>query len=548
MKLKKLMLCAAAISVGIVTAPLSAADGKSASPVNAGEEVIHDVLSLGVKGPVMAPMSGPEAEGPFSRLIIANVHVIDGTGAPAYGPVNIEIIGDRISKISAIGGTRTLNDAAPKASPDTKVIDGKGGYVLPGFIDTHEHLGTPTHVYGGQLTEPDYVFKLLLAHGITTMRDPGSLLGLKWTAQHRQLSAEGKITAPWIFAYALFPEHTPTPEAARAWIRAAKQNGADGVKFLGADPAVFEASITELNKLGMGSAYHHSQLAVTRQTAVKSAEEGLQSIEHWYGIPESMFTDRTVQNYPGGYNYNDEQDRFGEAGRLWQQSTAPGSPIWTSTIERLVKSKVTLAPTFVGYEASRDLARAKRLEWHDQYTMPYAWKSWAANPRVHGSFFFDWTTSDEIAWRNNYRLWMHFVNDYKNAGGRVSVGADSGFIYNLYGFGYIRELELLQEAGFHPLEAIRAATLNGAELLKIDGETGTIALNKRADIVVVQENPLRNFKVLYGTDQTVIDRQTGKASQTTGIRYTIKGGIVYDAKLMLQQVREMVAAKKAPKP
>lgn len=502
---------------------------------------------MGVPAPAVAPARGPEAEGPFQRLLITNVHVVDGTGAPAYGPVNIEVHGDRIARIVAVGGTRTVNASTAAADAGTRTIDGKGGYVLPGFVDTHEHLGTPTHVYGGQLSDPDWVFKLLLAHGITTMRDPGTLMGLRWTAQHRQLSAAGKITAPRILAYALFPEATQTAEAARAWVRAAKANGADGVKFLGASPDAFAGAIDELNKQGMGSAFHHAQLAVTQLNALDTADLGLKSIEHWYGLPEAMFSDKTVQNYPHDYNYNDEQDRFGQAGRLWAQSAKPGSEIWTQTIEQLIKDKVTLNPTFVAYEAARDLTRIQSMPWHRDYTMPYAWKSWAANPRVHGSYFFDWTSADEISWRENYRLWMRFVNDFKNAGGRVGVGADSGFMYNLYGFGYIRELEMLQEAGFHPLEAVRAATLNGAQLLGMDKDIGTIAEGKKADLVIVQENPLRNFKVLYGTGHEIYDFATGKPAITTGIRYTVKDGIVFDAKMMLEQARAQVAAKKAPK-
>ena len=70
-----------------------------------------------------------------------------------------------------------------------------------------------------------------------------------------------------------------------------------------------------------------------------------------------------------------------------------------------------------------------------------------------------------MAWRENYQLWMQFVNEYKNRGGKVSVGSDSGYIYNLYGFGYIQEMELLREAGFTPLEVIHAATQVGAETL-----------------------------------------------------------------------------------
>jgi imidazolonepropionase-like amidohydrolase len=139
---------------------------------------------------------------------------------------------------------------------------------------------------------------------------------------------------------------------------------------------------------------------------------------------------------------------------------------------------------------------------------------------------------------------MRFVNDFKNAGGRVGVGQDSGFMYNTYGFGYIRELELLQEAGFHPLEAVRAATLNGAELLRMDKEFGTVAVGKKADLILVAENPLRNFKVLYGTGHAYLDSATGKMARTSGITHTIKDGIVFDARVLLQQVRDMVAAKK----
>ena len=94
---------------------------------------------------------------------------------------------------------------------------------------------------------------------------------------------------------------------------------------------------------------------------------------------------------------------------------------------------------------------------------------------------------------------MTFINEYKNRGGRVTAGSDSGFIYQLYGFAYIRELELLREAGFHPLEVIRAATLNGAEALGAEKLIGSVEVGKMADFLIIEENPLENLKVLYGT-------------------------------------------------
>jgi imidazolonepropionase-like amidohydrolase len=140
---------------------------------------------------------------------------------------------------------------------------------------------------------------------------------------------------------------------------------------------------------------------------------------------------------------------------------------------------------------------------------------------------------------------MKFVNDYKNHGGRVTTGSDSGFIYKLFGFGYIRELELLQEAGFHPLEVLQAATMNGAELLDMADEIGTIELGKKADLVIIDENPIANFKVLYGTGHMRLNDETDETEQVGGINYTVKDGIVYDAKALLADVRQMVVDARA---
>jgi imidazolonepropionase-like amidohydrolase len=124
------------------------------------------------------------------------------------------------------------------------------------------------------------------------------------------------------------------------------------------------------------------------------------------------------------------------------------------------------------------------------------------------------------------------------------TGSDAGFIFKLFGFAYIRELELLQEAGFHPLEVIQAATLNGAELIGMEDEIGSIVPGKKADIILLGENPVRNFKVLYGTGHMYLDREAGELKRIGGVSYTIKDGIVFDAKQLLADVEAMVRAAK----
>jgi imidazolonepropionase-like amidohydrolase len=137
------------------------------------------------------------------------------------------------------------------------------------------------------------------------------------------------------------------------------------------------------------------------------------------------------------------------------------------------------------------------------------------------------------------------VNEYKNRGGRVGVGTDSGYIFGLYGFSYVRELEMLQEAGFAPLEVVRAATLHGAEIIARPAgkplEFGAIRPGLLADLVLVAENPLENFKVLYGTGTIRLNDRTAKVERAGGVIHVVKDGIVYDARRLLADVARMVA-------
>jgi imidazolonepropionase-like amidohydrolase len=501
----------------------------------------QDITSI---APVPKAPPRAEGEGPFPRLFLRGVTLIDGSGAPPVGPVDIVVEGNRIASIQSVGYPGVPVDSArrPEAQAGDKVLDLERSYVLPGLVDMHGHIGG-----AAQGTPAEYVFKLWMGHGITTVRDPGSMNGVDWTKEHREKSDKNEITAPRIEAYVAFGQGTSaaisTPDEARAWVREIAAAGADGIKFLGERPDVMKAALDEAKKQGLRTACHHSQLNVAWNNALDSARWGLTSMEHWYGLPEALFTDRTIQNFPLDYNYNNEQDRFGNAGRLWAQAAPPSSERWNAVMNELISLDFTLVPTFTIYEASRDLMRAYRAEWHDEYTLPSLWNFYAPNRKAHGSYWFYWTTENEVAWKENYRLWMAFVNEYKNRGGRVATGSDSGFIYKLYGFDYIRELELLREAGFHPLEVIRAATLKGAEALGRDHEIGTVEVGKLADLVVVDQNPIENLKVLYGTGAIRLSEQN-RPERVGGVALTIKDGIVYDAKKLLADVRAMVAKEK----
>jgi amidohydrolase family protein len=484
-----------------------------------------------------------EGEGPYDRLILRGATLIDGTGAPPQGPVDIVIEKNRIAAVVSVGGPGAAIDPADRPPLNGgREMDLSGMYVLPGFIDMHGHIGGKE-----QGTPAEYVFKLWMGHGVTTVRDPGSLNGLDWTLEEKAKSAKNEITAPRIKAYVVFGQGREqpftTPEEARRWVDEMAAKGADGLKFFGYRPDIMKAAIEEAKKKGLRTACHHAQMDVARVNVLDSARWGLTSMEHWYGLPEALFTDRTIQDYPLNYNYNNEAHRFGQAGRLWRQAAPPFSERWNKVMDELIALDFTLDPTFNIYEASRDLMRARRAEWHDLYTLPSLWDFYQPSRKSHGSYWHYWTTEDEVEWKNNYRLWMAFVNEYKNRGGRVTVGTDSGFIFELYGFAYVRELELLREAGFHPLEVIRAATLKGAEALGMVKEIGSVEAGKLADLVVVEENPIENLASLYGTGAIKLTEKN-EVVRVGGVKYTVKDGIVYDARKLLADVRRMVAEAK----
>ena len=489
-----------------------------------------------------------EGDGPYDRLVIRGVTVIDGTGAPPRGPMDIVIANDRIQEITSVGFPLVPINERSRPAKGTKEIDGTGMYAMPGFVDLHVHCG------GGQANDPEYVYKLWLAHGVTTVR--GVPCGsMDWDLQQRELSAKNQIVAPRIFSY-----HRPfsgegwdrsrpqTPENAREWVRFAAKKGIDGLKLGAMDPEIMAAVLDEAKKFGLGSTAHLDQMGVVRMNARDASRLGLGAVTHYYGLFEALLKDYSIQPYPVTQNYNDEYHRFGQVARLWDKIHPQGSEAWNALIKEWVDRRFIIDPTMTIYSAGRDVMRMRNADWHEKYTLPSLWDFYTPNRQAHGSYWFDWTTEDEIAWKNFYRVWMAFLNDYKKAGGRVTTGSDSGFIYQTYGFGYILEFELLQEAGFHPLEVIRSATLYGAEALHEPKgkpiDFGIIRPGLRADLVIVKENPLQNFKTLYGTGTIRINDATNKPERVGGINFVVKDGIVYDAKKLLADVAAKVERAK----
>jgi hypothetical protein len=480
-----------------------------------------------------APVHGQRA----TRLVIRNATIVDGNGTPASGPADIVIEGNQIAQVVFLDPVAVKNGTARRPAAGTAEIDATGKYVLPGLIDAHAHVQEER----GGIPQPlQYELNIWLACGITTIREVGadntqSIIDL------RGKSARGEIAAPRVFVYGRFtnPPVPRTVEEARQRVRDLKRMGADGVKLLGVDRDIMAAMEDEAHKLGLRIAHH---VGVEETNAWDDIHFGTTSIEHWYGIPDAAIKDR-VQNFPSYYNYRNEVDRFRWAGHLWREAD---SAKLMQVLDSMIAAKVAWVPTLDIYEASRDLQRAQNQPWFRDYLHPTLEQYFKPDPANHGSYFIGWTSTDETFWKENYRIWEGALREFERRGGLIGAGDDAGFIYQMYGFGLIRELELHQEAGFHPIKVIQHVTGNNARILGEESRLGRVRQGFLADLIVVKGNPLENLKVLYPTG--VEEMKDGKAVQTGGVEWTIKDGIPYNGARLMAEVKEMVRQARAATP
>jgi len=139
---------------------------------------------------------------------------------------------------------------------------------------------------------------------------------------------------------------------------------------------------------------------------------------------------------------------------------------------------------------------------------------------------------------------MKWIKYFFDNGGTLVAGSDTAFIYALFGFALIRELELFQEAGIHPIDIIKIATTNAHKTLGNIEQSNGIRKDAPAELAIIDGNPLDNFKVMYGTGVKSYSEEGLSVSQRGGVQWTIKNGIIFDCKKLLQEVRAYVESQK----
>lgn len=495
--------------------------------------------------PAYAQNAAPSAAGPqYERLLIQNGFMIDGTGAPMRGPVDILVSRGVIVSIQDSKPIKTNSGMGdPKTSAGVaadRIIDAAGKYVMPGLTDAHAHLHPPA--------PRDYVYKLYLGHGVTSLRnvdgrfEDGSPIPQAIVAEKRRIDS-GAVVAPRMWVYPFFPGDITSAAGVPALVKSWNDMGVDGIKVVKIEnlyPDVLEALGKETKKYGMGLAAHLAETASPGVNALIAAADGVTTIEHHYGYPETALPDTSLPLRDNDYNYLDERQRFRKTLAVWLQ--ADMARLKAETIPELVKAsregRFTMVPTMVVYEKQRDYTRASNVPWLQPYALPDLLQRWRTpDPLRHGAIFDRWTSNDEAEAAQVYRRWMEFIREYVTQGGHVAVGADSGGPFQVFGFQTIREMELLLEAGLTPLEVVRAATQEGARVLQ-EPKMGVIRPGFAADLLVIDENPLDNFKVLMG--RPAVDA-AGEPQRRTLIRHVVVNGRVLDPDQLLSDVAAMVA-------
>jgi len=508
---------------------------------------LAQVPITGFKNPPVETRSfGELAEGPYNRLVIQNVNVLPGHGGPSVGIYDILIEGNVITEMRRFDPYMPADER--RHIEGDRVIDGTGKWVMPGLINLHLHLRE----------EPlplEYVYLMQLATGVTTL-GPASDRGLDEAMTEAEGAARNEILAPRMFPLWTWGggisgytrEQLEDPEMAPEIAQAMVAAGARQVYLnsLCWNRELFGAAARAVTAAGGITAVHVQPSSLAEVNALVAAEEGVTMIVHHYGYAESAL-DRTVPDYPRDYDYFNENERFREAAKVWEEvgrNPETRERLLNEVVDRLVASGVVMQPNRATYEANRNILAGMGWPWHEKYTHQALWDMHLPNPLNHAAFQYDWTSDDEYYWQYMYNLWGELIYEFNKRGGMVVFGTDDNYQWSTGGFGNVRELQLMRETGMHSLEVLRTANLNSAKLLHEDDRLGLVHEGYLADLLVVDGNPAENLRYLYPfgairmhEDQTMY--------RTQGIVYTIKDGVVVDNAKVMERVAEMVAESKA---
>jgi imidazolonepropionase-like amidohydrolase len=400
-------------------------------------------------------------------VALTRVRVVDGTGAPARTDQTVIIRG---GKIEAVGPA-----ASVKAPRGARVIDGTGHTVIPGLIGMHDHTfyTTSRRMVQSNYTAP----RLYLASGVTTIRTTGALEPYAELHLKRKID-QGEIPGPRMFVtgpYLTGPadetadgmSRIKNAEEARRVVAYWAEEGVSWMKFYTAiSREAMKAAIDEGHKRGLKFTGH--LCSVSHREAVGLGIDGLE-----HGMFANSDFDATRKPdvcSPNVFKSFEKLDVNGAAAQ--------------ATFKAMVAKNVSLSSTLAVLEPGV-VGRGEI----DQRTLD------AISPDAKAEVIAVKDAAGNAgAPLDMLKKAMAYERAFVKAGGLLTSGVDpTGIGSILFGYGDQRNIELLVEGGFSPVEAIQIGSANGAKALGIGAEVGTIAPGKRADLVLIRGNPAANI-------------------------------------------------------
>jgi imidazolonepropionase-like amidohydrolase len=444
------------------------------------------------------------------KVVLTHVRVIDGTGASMVEDQNIVIEGGKIAAL------RKGADVA--ASEGSTVLDLRGYTVMPGIVGMHDHLfyifrpnlDAQRH-FEPPLVVPQMIFsapRLYLAGGVTTMRTTGSMepyadLNLKHDIDYGKLPGPHiDVTGPYLEGSQSFfiqMPHLTNADEARHTVEFWSDRGVTSFKaYMNITRDELKAAIEAAHKRGLKVTGHLCSV-----TYKEAAELGIDDLEHGFFVNTQLDSDKQPDVCSGS------------AGEETLARMDPKSAEAKELIATLVSHHVAVTSTLPVFEAMAGGGRpplrqqvldAMTPEAREDFFLLRQRLASAPAPKI----------DPEMLWKHDLELERAFAA----AGGLLLSGPDpTGRGDVLPGFGDQRGIELLVEAGFSPVEAIKIATLNGAAYLGREKEIGSVTVGKNADLVVVHGDPSK------------------KISDVENVEMVFKDGIGYDSQKLLNSVR-----------
>lgn len=447
-------------------------------------------------------------------IVLNNVRVIDGTGGPSRENMRVDIEHGKITNVQSA----QLRNAFP---PNAKVLDLSGRTIFPGLVGMHEHLFYTTPLdpqdgvaYFGEA--PDSAPRLYLAAGVTTARTAGSVepytdLELKKMIDAGQLPGPKlQITAPYLEGPGSFtPQMHELKDAADAgrtvdyWA----EEGATSYKaYMHITPDELKAAIDHAHARVLKITGHLCSIGFT-----EAASLGIDNLEHGLVVDTEFYSGKKPGQCPSS--------RAAEM-EMAKSLDVESAPV-QQMIQDLVAHHVAVTSTLAVFESF--VPEHLPLAWELKQKQLMAPQTWTSVLEMRANLE---TRAAQSPWAVLLKKEMQFERDFAKAGGLLMAGCDpTGFGGILAGFGDQRGLELLVEAGFTPVEAIHIATENGATWLGEDSATGTIAVGKAADIVVVNGNPAE------------------KISDVENVETVFKDGVGYDPAKLKDSVQGLAGIR-----